>query len=254
MSLLMLALPAIVAVSSASSPIAQFEQGLVEASSVRSTWFRDEIPLRVGERLLVSAHGMPISGMSLVIESPPATIARLFQPGSRWIDLITVETIESSELTRQARSFTQRSSAAIEEEAARFRTAGIRNESVSEVRVSFSAFNVHETTNEWSSVTLRIADAMPIFGSRCSIVTVQRIDRTYVRMQTFHLGIPVPKREHSEVNVITETELKLLRALEVGLGTKSVGAVPLMTGRQPPYWSFDAMSGLADLASKCSKE
>jgi hypothetical protein len=79
--------------------------------------------------------------------------------------------------------------------------------------------------NQSSSLTMRLVNGRDILGTPNSILTLVRLDDTLERTRTFHLGIPLPKKAHSEIRIMTDTETKMIQELERSIQTKSVEAI-----------------------------
>jgi hypothetical protein len=120
------------------------------------------------------------------------------------------------------------------------RAAGFRNDQYSELQIVFPKYNIISEGNQSSSLIMRLVNGRDIFGTPNSILTLIRLDDTFVRLRSFHLGILLPRKEHSEIRIVTDTEIKMIQDLERSIQKNSVEVILTKTNGDP-YTSFDSL-------------
>jgi hypothetical protein len=133
----------------------------------------------------------------------------------------------------------------------KLRAAGFRNDRYSELQIVFPKYNIIGEGNQSSSLVIRLVNGRDIFGTPSSILTLIRLDDTFVRLRTFHLGIPLPRKAHSEIRIVTDTEIKMIQELERFVQKSSVEVILTKTNGDP-YISFDSLVRFRRALDSCT--
>jgi hypothetical protein len=220
----------------------------IDGAELHKQHVYDEIPKAFGERVVVFPNGGRPDAVSFVYcepyESMKDQIKTYFQ-GAASISEVTTDS-----QPKDSRYVSQENSQFVAKEIAKRRAAGFRTSQYLEVKVVFPKYNIIAEGNQSSSLTIRLVNGGDIFGIPSSILTVVRLDDTIERMRTFHLGIPLPDKEHSETRIVTDTEIKKIEELERSIKKKNVVAVLTLTNIEP-YASFDSLEKFRRALDSC---
>jgi len=220
----------------------------IDGSELSKLDIYDEIPKAFGERVLVFPNGGRPDAVSFVYcepyESLKDRVRKHFEGAASIRELMADSQPKESKYGDESnRQFVSR-------EVSKLRAAGFRTDQYTELEIIFPKFNVIDEGNQSSSLNMRFINGRDIFGTPSSILTVIRHDDTLERLRTFHLGIPLPKKAHSEIKILTDSEIKRVQELELSIHKASAEAVLTITGVDP-YATFDSLVKFQKAISAC---
>lgn len=116
-----------------------------------------------------------------------------------------------------------------------FRTIGLSVKGLSEYQLKSQRHNQVPELSGHSELRLRMVDERALFGTLSSLVEIRRID--YTRQYPRYYDIPFPMVWSMEDDVVTDTEIELIREITVRLGkVKARYFVPYPGYRGEEYW------------------
>jgi hypothetical protein len=233
----------------------QLKQALAEPRVLSENNLYDEIPSLVGERILLGDGGLPASELTVVVNLPAHRVRASLSVGSRWSRGIEIVRISESilKLPRYQQYGRQVGMEPFEILSGVPRESGGHLDGIVELRAEFEAFNIQVKPKGSSALALIIVDAKTVFGPECTMVTFERVDSILAQRRTFHLGLPMPGKERSEVRIITDTEVNLLAELQHRLHWPIVGAKVRVSGTLRPYQTRESMKEMQSIVARCGQ-
>jgi len=210
------------------------ELQFIDGAELGKHYVYDEIPKAFGEKVVV---GIPLEASFVYCEpyeSLKDQVRKHFEGVASIREMTTNSQLKESKYDNQ--SYRQ----LVAQEQDKLSAAGFRNDRYSELQIVFPKYNIIGEGNQSSSLTMRLVNGHDIFGTPSSILTLIRLDDTFARLRTFHLGIPLPKKAHSEIRIVTDTEIKMIQELERFIQKISVEVILTKTNGDP-YASFDSL-------------
>lgn len=214
------------------------ELQFVDGAELSEQGVYDEIPKAFRERVVVFASGGRPDAVSFVYCEPYESLKDAVRKHFEQVASIREVTTDSQ--PKESKYGSQSNRQFVAQEVDKLRAAGFRTDRYSELQIVFPKYNIIDEGNQSSSLVMRLVNAYDIFGKPMSILTVVRVDDTFERMRTFHLGIPLPKKAHSEIRIVTDTETKMIQELERSTQKKPIEAILTITNGDP-YASFDSL-------------
>jgi hypothetical protein len=131
----------------------------------------------------------------------------------------------------------------IEEREKLLHEAGLRRAAYRQTEIAFNPMYGSPAEGAHAEVVLSIADAGPVFGGDCSLVTITRVDKTREWARLAHTPIILPFKVAASTRLITSAELESVRSIAARLGRKAAG--PVLT--RPPLEPLRSFSTLLEL-------
>jgi hypothetical protein len=210
----------------------------------------DEIPKAFGERVLVFPNGGRPDAVSFVFCEPYESLKD--QVRTHFEEVASIREVTTNSQPKESKYGTQSNKQFVAQEVEKLRAAGLRTDGYSELQIVFPKYNIIDDGNQSSSLIMRLVNGRDIFGTPNSILTAVRLDDTLERMRTFHLGIPLPKKAHSEIRIVTDTETKMIQELERSIQKRSVEVTLTLTNADP-YASFDSLVRFRRALDSCTR-
>jgi hypothetical protein len=225
------------------------ELQFIDGVELRKQGVYDEIPKAFGERVVVFPNGGRPDAVSFVYcepyESSKDAVRKHFEGAASIREVTTDSRPKESKYGSQSnREFVAR-------EVDKLRAAGFRTDRYSELQIVFPKYNIIEEGNQSSSLIMRLVNGRDIFGTPSSILTLVRLDDAFERIRTFHLGIALPRKAHSEIRIVTDTETKMIQELERSIQKKPIEAILTITNGDP-YASFDSLVRFRRALNRCT--
>jgi hypothetical protein len=224
------------------------ELQFIDASELRKQDVYDEIPKTFGERVLIFPNGGRPDAVSFAFCESYDTLKSLIKKHFEKVASIREMTTDSQPKESKYGDESNRQFAS--REVAKLSAAGFRTDRYSEVQIMFPKYNIIDKGDQSSTLIMRLVNAQDIFGTPNAILTLIRRDDTLEQLRTFHLGIPLPKKEHGEIRIVTDTETKMIQELERSIQKESVGAILTITNGDP-YASFDSLVKFQKMLDGC---
>jgi hypothetical protein len=224
------------------------ELQFIDASELRKQDVYDEIPKTFGERVLIFPNGGRPDAVSFAFCERYDTIKDLIKKHFEKVASIREVTTDSQ--PKESKYGDQSYRQFVSREVAKLRASGFRTDRYSELQITFPKYNIIDKGDQSSSLIMRLVNAQDIFGTPNAILTIIRRDDTLEQLRTFHFGIPLPQKEHSEIRIVTDTETKMIQELERSIQKESVGAILTITNGDP-YASFDSLVKFQKMLDGC---
>jgi hypothetical protein len=225
------------------------ELQFIDGAELRKQDVYDEIPKAFGERVVVFPNGGRPDAVSFVYCEPYESLKEAVRKHFEGVASIREVTTDSQ--PKESKYGNQSNRQFVAQEVDKLRAAGFRTDRYSKLQIVFPKYNIIEEGNQSSSLIMRLVNGRDIFGTPSSILTLVRLDDSFERMRTFHLGIPLPKKSHSEIRIVTDTETKMIQELERSIQKKPVEAILTITNGDP-YASFDSLVKLRRALDACT--
>jgi hypothetical protein len=225
------------------------ELQFIDGTELRKQDVYDEIPKAFGERVVVFPNGGRPDAVSFVYCEPYESLKEAVRKHFEGVASIREVTTDSQ--PKESKYGNQSNRQFVAQEVDKLRAAGFRTDRYSELQIVFPKYNIIEEGNQSSSLIMRLVNGRDIFGTPSSILTLVRLDDSFERMRTFHLGIPLPKKAHSEIRIVTDTETKMIQELGRSIQKKPVEAILTITNGDP-YASFDSLVRLRRALDGCT--
>jgi hypothetical protein len=103
---------------------------------------------------------------------------------------------------------------------ARLEELGVSTKHFSRRKITMEKYNIVDEIKGYSELMIEIIDGNSIFGGSCAIVALNRTDywRDWYRLKDSFIYLPIKGQQ--DVDIITETEIKLLKDLGARIGYK----------------------------------
>jgi len=225
------------------------ELQFIDGAELRKQDVYDEIPKTFGERVVVFPNGGRPDAVSFVYCEPYESLKEAVRKHFEGVASIREVTTDSQ--PKESKYGNQSNRQFVAQEVDKLRAAGFRTDRYSKLQIVFPKYNIIEEGNQSSSLIMRLVNGRDIFGTPSSILTLVRLDDSFERMRTFHLGIPLPKKSHSEIRIVTDTETKMIQEWERSIQKKPVEAILTITNGDP-YASFDSLVKLRRALDACT--
>lgn len=116
-----------------------------------------------------------------------------------------------------------------------FREIGLSVNGLREYQLKSQNYNKVPELSWHSELRLRMVDGRALFGSVSSLVEIKRVD--YTRQHPRYYDIPMPMVWSMTDDIVTDTEIELIREATVRLGKATARYfVPNPGGGEPEYW------------------
>jgi hypothetical protein len=209
----------------------------------------DGIPKAFGERVVVFPNGGRPDAVSFAYCEPYESVKDSIRNYFERVASIREVTTDSQ--PKESKYGNQSNRQFVSQEVDKLRVAGFRTDRYSELQIVFPKYNIIDKGDQSSSLIVRFVNARDIFGKPGSILTLVRRDDTLEQLRTFHLGVPLPKKAHSEIRIVTDTETKMIEELGRSIQKKYVEAILTITNGDP-YASFDSLVKFRKALDKCT--
>lgn len=225
------------------------ELNFIDGDELRKQYVYDEIPKAFRERVVVFPNGGRPDAVSFVYCEPYESLKD--QVRKHFEGVASVHEVTTDSQPKESKYGNQSNRQFVAQEVDKLRAAGFRTDRYSELQIVFPKYNIIDEGNQSSSLIMRLVNGRDIFGTSGSILTVVRLDDTVERMRTFHLGIPLPKKAHSEIRLVTDTETRMIQELERSIQKKAVEAILTITNGDP-FASFDSLVRFRKALDSCT--
>jgi hypothetical protein len=229
--------------------VAGTELRFIDGSELRKLDVYDDIPKAFGEKVVVFPDGGRPDAVSFAYcepyEAAKDSIRTYFER------VASIREVTTDSQPKESKYGNQSNQQFVSQEVEKLRAAGFRTNRYSELRIVFPKYNAIAESDQSSSLLLRLVNAHDIFGIPGSILTVERHDDTLEENRTFHLGIPLPTKAHSNTRIVTDTETKMISQFERSTQRKSVEVILTLTNGDP-YASFDSLQKFRKALDKCT--
>jgi len=220
----------------------------IDASELRKLGVYDEIPKTFGEKVLIFPNGGRPDAVSFAFCAPYETMKILVR--EHFDKIASIREVTTDSQPKESKYGDQSNRQFVAREADKLSAAGFRTNRYSELQLTFPKYNIIDKGDQSSSLIMRLVNAQDIFGRPNTLLTLIRRDDTLEQLRTFHLGIPLPKTEHSEIRIVTDTETKMVQELERSSQKEPVGAILTITNGDP-FASFDSLVKFRQMLDGC---
>jgi hypothetical protein len=225
------------------------ELQFIDGAELRKQDVYDGIPKAFGERVVVFPNGGRPDAVSFVYCEPYESLKDAVR--KHFEGLASIREVTTDSQPKESKYGSQSNRQFVAQEVDKLRAAGFRTDRYSELQIMFPKYNIIEEGNQSSSLVMHLVNGRDIFGTPSSILTLIRLDDTFERMRTFHLGIPLPKKARSQIRIVTDTETKIIQELERSIQKQSDEAILTITNGDP-YASFDSLVKFRKALDSCT--
>lgn len=222
---------------------------MIPGSSLVELKIYDHVPEDALEMVLVGGNGLPVQQLAFVLCDLHAEDAKSIVHG-QLAQAMGVATTQHSTGNARMKEYSWHTPE--EREIVRaFNLArersGIRMDDIRRTLIISKKYNI-VGDGEYSQANLEIANGADLFGVPSTVLFISRADRSREWVRMFHLGIPMPWKDYTQVRLLTSTEMKFVSRLLQTVGTRT--AMHLMTrGLINPYGSVEDMRALREQAA-----